>query len=408
MDKKLIAFFKLHGVAVLSSIAAFGYQLVWPEAAPAPWLLGGIALVWALTAVRAVGSGYQQAAQQGTEADDLCIELEGLVKDLDDAMQGEIESMRDSLKQVRDLIADAIGKLSGSFHGLNDQTHSQEALVISLIEDMAADRAGDGALQRISFQDFVKETDDILEYFVEHVVAIAKESMDMVHKIEDMDKQMDEVVALLGDVKTIADQTNLLALNAAIEAARAGEAGRGFAVVADEVRKLSQHSDRFSDEIKAVVGRSQGNIGQAKEIIGHMASKDMSVTIQSKARVDEMMKELGAINETIAAKLGEVSNITERINADVNLAVRSLQFEDIASQVIGHANERLDRLDNLLSEVKGKLNGLFDGDTKHSAEYRACLGKVRDNISRLKAEWDAQQHRAVHQEAMGTGEISLF
>jgi len=87
----------------------------------------------------------------------------------------------------------------------------------------------------------------------ESINALAKEVMDVSGVITDLDKHAQEISSILATISGIAEQTNLLALNAAIEAARAGEQGRGFAVVADEVRVLSQRTHSSTEEIQNMI-----------------------------------------------------------------------------------------------------------------------------------------------------------
>lgn len=184
--------------------------------------------------------------------------------------------VRRELEHVRTLVQNAVQSLNGSFTGLAEDIRGQETLVISMIKNLSeADQWVEGS-QRQRMQQFAEETNQILQYFVDNVTTTNRESMEMVHTINDMASQMDAIVSALDDLRSFANQTNLLALNAAIEAARAGEAGRGFAVVADEVRKLSQDANDFSDRIRDVVDTARVDISQAQGVIAKLASKDMS------------------------------------------------------------------------------------------------------------------------------------
>jgi len=215
----------------------------------------------------------------------------------------EITILDTDLTRTRTLISEAVENLQTSFNGLGDQTSAQFQMVLQLIEratdsnnvENSEEEGADKEAQKMSFADFAAETNTLLDYFVQQIITTSKDSMQVMHGIDDVAIQMRAVEDLLDDVRSIADKTNLLALNAAIEAARAGEAGRGFAVVADEVRSLSLRSNEFSEKIGMLMKEAMGNIVHAQDTIEHMASKDMMFAIESKQRVDLTFKEMPKI-----------------------------------------------------------------------------------------------------------------
>ncbi len=163
---------------------------------------------------------------------------------------------------------------------------------------------------------------------------------------------MNEIFDRLESAKRIARQTNLLALNAAIEAARAGEAGRGFAVVAQEVRKLSQDSAEFNDQIRHQVEQAQVIFAETREIVGKMASQDMNASLTAKGAMDDMIHRVQGVNSMVAAGLEELTFVVERVQGNVDAAIRLLQFEDITRQVLGQADLRIDFMDRFVAELR--------------------------------------------------------
>ena len=292
-----------------------------------------------------------------------------LIKEIDEGLESMLNAMRGDLEKIQNLVGDAVVTLQGSFNGLNDSSVQQKQLVTGLVDKMQSSSAGGGEPGTISFAEFAAETDKVLKFFIDHVLQVSVNSMRMVEHINDMVKQMEQADGLLSDVKTIADQTNLLALNAAIEAARAGEAGRGFAVVADEVRNLSGRSNAFNEEIKEVLGATRDTIHKAREEINELASKDMSFAIESKAQVDVMMGQVAEVNETIEEKLQEVSVITGDIDQMVGNAVRSLQFEDIVRQLAGYSQNHLDKAERMVDELHQGLTSLRSAEKDGLPHY---------------------------------------
>ncbi len=327
---------------------------------------------------------------------------------INEALDNEVNSSCKELTQARGVIGDAVSNLGSSFSGLNSDIQNQKGMVVSLIDNVsgASLKSSDDGEKAIGIKEFANETSDILTYFIDLLVNVSKQSIETVHKIDDMVYQMDEIFKLLEDIKTIADQTSLLALNAAIEAAHAGEAGRGFAVVADEVRKLSQHSNKFNDEIRDHVEKTRVSITDARRIVGDVASKDMNMAISAKSRVDMMLEEVGSMNKRVSENLGDVSLISDNINNNVNQAVRGLQFEDIVSQQIDSSQKYLEKLKNFSNDI---LHGLSElNNTKNKTTYDESIKELKLKLKNSRSNLNHERDKPAHQESIVEGEVELF
>ena len=321
------------------------------------------------------------------------------VVEMENQLSEELTLLRAELTQVRDLSSEAVRTLTDSFHGLNADAVEQSALVRSTIKDIGGEE-GSG---NIGFEEFTRETSTFLQEFIDVLVNVSHQGMSTVNCIDDMAGHMDEIFALLTDVKSFADQTNLLALNAAIEAARAGEAGRGFAVVADEVRKLSRHSEHFNEQIGNQAKTAQTSIARARDLVSSVASRDMNTTLQAKSRLDAMMDQVYAMNEGVSVNLEKVSQIAENIDGNVGLAVRSLQFEDIVRQLSVQAENRAEKVFDSLHGLLGFIHDLH-GNRGNQSEPMLSAG----TLTSPPATVGDRSQRPVTQESLHEGGIELF
>jgi len=185
---------------------------------------------------------------------------------------------RSNLNDILSTQHDAIETLSAAFATLKEHTEAQSEQVDSLMQGH-----GDGEDSWMS--QFANSTSVTLDRFVQTTVDMSAASMDLVEKVERINTAVPDVLKAMQDIDQISSQTNLLALNAAIEAARAGEAGRGFAVVADEVRALSNRSAGFSEQIQRRLKNMAEQIKALTQDIGTVASQDVSYVMESKKQV---------------------------------------------------------------------------------------------------------------------------
>lgn len=155
------------------------------------------------------------------------------------------------------------------------------------------------------------------------VLRLSQELAQATAVIQQLEHYSGEISSVLDVIRTIAEQTNLLALNAAIEAARAGEQGRGFAVVADEVRGLAQRTQQSTNEIQRMISTLQGGARDAVQAMAH-SSEHVDASVEQAQRaaaaldgISQRVTQITAMSQQIAAAVEEQSAVSEDINRNI-------------------------------------------------------------------------------------------
>ncbi|BFM16764.1 hypothetical protein R50073_29470 [Maricurvus nonylphenolicus] len=259
--------------------------------------------------------------------------------------------MAEAGNQIHSLVDSSVSSLYQSFQGLNDKSTAQNELMMGVIKRISGEVEA-GEEKRVTIGEFANEVGRILDDYVKLFVDVSDKSVNAVHNIQDMVKQLDGMFELINDIRGIADQTNLLALNAAIEAARAGEAGRGFAVVADEVRKLSQDSNTLNEQIRERAEGAKSTITNVEAVVGEIASLDMNIAIDAKGHLDGMLAELEGVNQSVSEGVSGLADLNSSIHQDVNQAITALQFADMVGQKTENIRQQSETLQELLEVLR--------------------------------------------------------
>jgi methyl-accepting chemotaxis protein len=202
-----------------------------------------------------------------------------------------------------------------------------------------------------------KDGANIVNRSVDEVRAIATtvaESSQVMQRLSESSKQIGSIVNVIND---IADQTNLLALNAAIEAARAGEQGRGFAVVADEVRKLAEKTTQATSQINTMISSIQTEVAHANIALDNATLRVESGMEFSRKAGDSLHNIVNSSNnlqsmvQQIASATEEMSTVSETISSDIQSNAEGQKEISAGSGQIAQASSDLARLATELKSV---------------------------------------------------------
>ncbi|WP_293763187.1 methyl-accepting chemotaxis protein, partial [uncultured Paraglaciecola sp.] len=163
-------------------------------------------------------------------------------------------------------------------------------------------------------------------------------------EVEDLTQSSTKMLGIIDVINGLADQTNLLALNAAIESARAGEAGRGFSVVADEVRSLANRSGQIAANIITTVSNVNAQFNHIKDRFSVDSNNGNELTITANENIETVIAQY---NETKAARDNHAQNLKELssgVRKKIEDTLVSLQFQDRVSQILGHVKGNLSQL----------------------------------------------------------------
>lgn len=259
------------------------------------------------------------------------------------AIAAQSQRHSDTQTQQMDMLATAINEVT---HAIQDVArHAEQASG----EVQSAERRADQG--QVSIQTSLHQTEGLSDTILQAAEVI-----------ESLAQESTQIGTVLDVIRSIADQTNLLALNAAIEAARAGEQGRGFAVVADEVRLLAQRTQKSTQEIHAMIERLQTNSGAAVRVIQESRQASQHTIEQagqasdSLEQINQTLRNLATVNASIASATLQQSHVVEEINQSVVQVAGLAQTNATASVQTSQASQQLrgiaDQLGHLLGQFK--------------------------------------------------------
>lgn len=324
-------------------------------------------------------------------------------------LNADLASVKTLTQEIGQSIESSSLSLHTSFNGLNANARAEREILDDVVKSLtqnaedtsnnAADKGGNSEEnKKVSLKHFAEEVGSVLDGYVGLFVGVSDKSIQAVHSIQDMVKQFDAMFTLIEQIRGIADQTNLLALNAAIEAARAGEAGRGFAVVADEVRKLSQDSGKLNDQIRERAQSAKETISSVESAVSQIASMDMSLALNGKDYLDKMLTELEQLNAHVAGSVAKGSDIGESMSQELGRAVMALQAADRVAQLV-------DQLKNIGDGMTGVVGTLETSLVQHSSHEASIKAAIENCIQAIN---DLPENSVSTVGGDAGGEVALF
>ena len=336
-------------------------------------LIFGLVAAWAITRQIIIPLDQTLQVAERVASGDLSHNLTSLRQDELGQLQRAMQSMTVGLRELIGGISEGVTQIASAAEQLSAVTEQTSAgvnsqkvetdQVATAMNEMAATvqevaRNAEEASEAAAAADQqAREGDKVVGEAIAQIERLATEVGNSTVAMGDLKRESDKIGSVLDVIKSVAQQTNLLALNAAIEAARAGEAGRGFAVVADEVRALAHRTAQSTQEIEKMVAGIQNGTGEAVQSMQQSNQRSQTTLEMARAAgasLEQITASISLINErnlVIASASEEQAQVSREV--DRNL----VNIRDLATQSAAGANQT-SAASHELSRLAVDLNGM--------------------------------------------------
>ncbi|SDS60684.1 methyl-accepting chemotaxis protein [Pseudomonas prosekii] len=296
-----------------------------------------------MTVVDRIASGDLSQDVKVTRRDELGVLQQGIGR-MGVTLRELISGIRDGVTQIASAAEELSAVTEQTSAGVNSQKIETDQVATAMHEMTAtvqevARNAEEASQAAAAADGEAREGDKVVNEAIAQIERLATEVARSTEAMSVLQQESDKIGSVMDVIKAVAEQTNLLALNAAIEAARAGEAGRGFAVVADEVRGLAQRTQKSTEEIEGLVAGLQNGTQQVSAVMNNSRSlTDSSVALTRKAGVSlenitRTVSNIQSMNQQIAAAAEQQSAVAEEISRSI------VNVRDVSEQTAAASDE---------------------------------------------------------------------
>ena len=293
--------------------------------------------------------------------DDEIGQMGAVLNRLLERLQGNLQSVSKTAAEVS-LSSEVMAQASRQVAEASEAQSSAASSMASSIEELTVsihhvgDRANETKMRASNAGLLASEGESVVANTVNDINMIAQAINASAELISQLEAESVRITSVVQVIKDVADQTNLLALNAAIEAARAGEQGRGFAVVADEVRKLAERTSKSTQDITETVGEMRKSAKAASESMRN-AVEQVTASVTRASAAGTTIRNIGEGSREAESMVGEITDaIHEQSSTSTSVAQSVEKIAQMAEQSATAANESADaalRLNALAVEMSG-------------------------------------------------------